>query len=280
VAAFAIGGKNQREQAMRILSKLSESRAMVYDGSPRTARLHARGPTVHSLPRDLRRLAHRGATVLDLKACQLAIVARVWGCDPLLAFMEAGSPWEQWLRYLSIGPERKPTQKRGLYSLAYGRNEHVLRRYLTTGGEGEPPLTTEQADRLMNHPVIAALLSARERAYQQARAAGGIEDAFGHWHPINKENWTRDVWARVIQSVELMVMREAIEVAASHRDTRILSWLHDGATIWVTEREKWGLRIDQITRAVNRGAHRIGLPTEVEKDDLTEWTGKRRRDHY
>jgi hypothetical protein len=129
-AAFAIEGETRREQAKRIPAKLPESRAMIYDGSPRTARLHAMGPTVHSLPWDLRHLAHRGATVLDLKASQLAIVAVLWGCAPLLAFMEAGSPWEQWLMYLGVGPERKPTLKRGLYSLAYGRSEYMLHRYL------------------------------------------------------------------------------------------------------------------------------------------------------
>lgn len=267
-AAMKLAPSPTREAGIRALAAIQECRIMVYDVSGRTPRIHTRGPTIHQLPRELRKRALRGCTSLDLRCSQLAIAARVWDIGPIRSFLEAGGAiWEELLGHLRLDPSHKPLLKRALYSTVYGMRPANIHRLLTGRPGGLDGIDRDQADRFMRHPLIEALLAARNYALAAARNRHGLLDAFGRWIPLTPEVDDRSVVAQQLQSHELAVMASALPILKKG-DLYVVSWLHDGVTLHCSDATKLERRMAQVAAAINREASSRGFCTEVEHECL------------
>lgn len=267
-AAFALPPSPTREAGMRALAAIQECRSMIYDASERTPRIHAQGPTIHQLPRELRKRALHGCMGLDLRCSQLAIAARVWDVGPIRSFLEAnGAIWEELLRHLRLDSVYKPLLKRALYSTVYGMKPTNIHRLLMGNERGLDGIGRALADCFMRHPLIEALLTARNQAFTAARDRGGLVDAFGRWIPITSGVDDGSVVAQQLQSHELAIMLAALPVIKKG-DLYVVSWLHDGMTLHSSDATKRERRVAQVAAAINREASTREFYTEVEQESL------------
>jgi hypothetical protein len=255
--------QRRRESALRSLLRIQESHRMVYVASERTPRIFARGAPINLLPRELRAVALQGNAGLDLKACQLAVLARVCGINSLQDFLDTRrSIWEELLSFLDLDENRKPILKGSIYALVFGMGRRKLKAQLADGTELIEGVSTEAARRFFEHPLIHDLLEARGAAFERISEGGGACDAFGRWIPLYPYA-AHEVLAQQAQSYELKIMLAALPVL-QNEDVTILSWLHDGMTVRTQNRTKEARRIRQIAGAVNAEAARLGISTELE----------------
>jgi hypothetical protein len=259
-----LGGR--RDSVYRTLSALSERIVTIYAPGTRTARLHARGESLHLLPADLRSIALSGPGCfsLDLHAAHAGICARLWGIDRLRALLEAEKDiWELFYRDLRVGPDQKPAMKAALYGSFYGMGELLMYQTLTGGRKG-PAWEITKAERFMAHPLIQEILTARARAHRQAIAHGFIVDAFGREIQVSPRKYPpHKAWAQVAQSWEYRIMAASLTLLQQEPDLHVLAWLHDGMVCKAGDTSKRARWEKQLRGAIDREAAQHGFATHV-----------------
>ncbi|MGV3723959.1 MAG: hypothetical protein ACO1SX_23950 [Actinomycetota bacterium] len=262
--------RNRREAAFRVLEGIEEEdcRATVYAPSKNTVRVHAAGYNVHLLPRKMRRVALSGGIALDLKACQLAVVAKLWDLPKIQDFLreqQAGGPsiWDELHSSLGLDTSAKPILKSGTYASTYGMGKKALLHELARGNDLEEGINPEQAVAFLNHPLIKQIWRGRRGYYQRIRDAGGARDAFGHWISTDHHK-EHQIAAQQAQSYELRLMMAILPVLQADSNISVLSWLHDGVTVKVHDRRKIMRKVRQLREAVEREADNLGMHTYLE----------------
>jgi hypothetical protein len=246
----------------------AEPLEVLYDVGEDTARITAIGPSLHILPREIRKAALIGCTSLDLQACQLAVIAKEWHVPIVLDYLQTGkSIWGDLAGFVGTGPEMKPTLKMGVYALCFGMGLRKLQKRLSDGCRGTEGIGPERASRFFLHPVITAAIEARHKAFRRVRSAGGIEDAFGRWLRIQEDAEVHQLLARHAQSCEQRLMSAALPVLKRYSsDLAVLSWLHDGITLKSHDTTKRSRIENKIIEAVNHEAQNLGYITRMEKE--------------
>jgi hypothetical protein len=268
-----------RDWCQRLMLHLEEARWLYYAASPKTPRVSAIGPNVHQLPRTLRRAAFAGAYECDLRAAQLAVVARLWDIPDLQTFLEAqqkggGTIWQELLGWISRPISNKPIIKKTIYSVVFGMGRARLLTQLAEGDGDTVGVGQDAAERFFSHPLVTELLSARARARKRVWDESGTADAWGNWIATtwDRATGTKDVpsvLAYVVQSWELRLMLSVLPVIESEEQIYLLSWLHDGITVWLGNRTKADRQVRKLQAAVRREADTLGLATCLEVEQLT-----------
>ena len=294
-AADTIRDVARRHHAYRVLRAVAVQPQPFYSAKSkfRTARVCAVGTSVLSLPREVRAVVTRDWVPLDLRAVQLAIVARDWKVAPLADFLDGdGDIWAElvgaldpsrsWTPKADGYGELKAVAKGFVYASVFGMG---VRRLSALGGEdfAEARNTVREVlgiepecagRRLRAHPLIAAVLRARAPVYADIVRAGGTHDCFGVWLPCPSRGRASSVAALLAQSTELRLMLPVIEMAereeerAAERgrapDWRVAAWLHDGCWINTTNRSKAERHIARIRSAVDDHACGLGYATRLD----------------
>lgn len=256
--------QGQRDWCLRLLFHLYESPRMYYKDSPKTTRLFAIGASIHQLPRDLRKIALYGTTSFDLRSSQLAIIANLWEVPRLQEFLEAKkSIWVELTTHLDLPISSKPILKTTLYSLCFGMSLPNLRTQLAEGTVTEDGIGWLKERKFFRHPLMAELLLARKRQTGLIKQATGGQDAFGRWL-TTEEREVRSILAQQAQSVELSLMLPLVPILRSERSIRVVSWLHDGFTVYFGDKQKQERQTRRIVKAINEEARRKGILTGIE----------------
>jgi hypothetical protein len=256
-----------RDGTERVLATIDERRPMIYDAVEKSKRLYVRGPNIHQLPREIRKLLHRGkgTATLDLACSQLAIGSKVWAITPIYDLLATGrSFWRELLEAVGLDDRYKPTVKPATFGALYGQGEVRMYEQLTKPKGGELPLEPEKAERIMAHPLIQVILAQRKAIYAEIAAAGGMADAFGNWIGLRRGRPPHAVAAQALQSIELSLMREVVSVVEQAGDLSVVSFLHDGVTVSCSHRDKLSRRANQLVEAVSRKAIALDIPTRLE----------------
>lgn len=289
----------------------------VYKTSPRTARISAVGRNLTSVPSTLRHHLTRrlGWLELDLAHAQLACNAAAWGVtEATRALSMPGYRfWDDLMEQIGPDPESlkqddpdlyrdlKKALKKPVHGVSFGMKPDNVRYLglLYKPKQGERArvasmlrrtcgLTIRQAGlRLAAHPLVAAMLEAREAQMALVKAEGGRVDVFGVPHPIvkavrkgpgaRKGVTPRKVLARVAQAQELDLMSRVIEDAVREGARakegqrpmyRIVVWQHDGFTVSPKGND------EATQKAVGRRLQKLlaeqaqfrGVPTALEVD--------------
>jgi len=289
VAALPVSTERERAKrhfCERLLVTLGSGSAlgrMFYTGSERTPRVFAAGTSVHQLPRDLRQKAFAGCYECDLRAAQLAIVARLWDIAPLQEFLEGGgSIWEELAGVAGVpAAENKPILKRTVYSVVFGMGSKNVRAQLADGTIHGPGVGAVAAARVLKHPLMRALFGARRRVSRRVWGAGGARDTWGNWVPTawgttsdrnaERERPVRDVpsvLAAVVQSYEMRLLLPVLGVIAAEPQVYLLSWLHDGVTLHLGNKEKANRHLRKLAAAVQKEADAQAMTTRLEVTGL------------
>jgi hypothetical protein len=289
-AALELPDGQTRDHVFRVLLGMQDFRRMIYGPTEKTARIYAQGINLTQLPKELRLLAVSGTVHLDLSACQLAIVAKLWDIPRLKRELTSirrldSSLWTKLAwdvntvcnpgvenyeeMELVIDPDRdKPLMKMAVYSITYGMSRRNVQRLLRAGTSSRCGLDEDALEAFMEHPLIRDLLEARRRAHRQAARDRRLTDAFGREIRVSRNNPARAGLAQQVQSFELQLMLAALPgVEGANGDISVIYWLHDGVALWFTDRSKRPQQLARIVEAVQREADRLGIPTWVEVSD-------------
>lgn len=257
----AIPDGTRKESARKTLLVLRDFCRLIYAASDKTPRLHALGPTIHQLPRELRKAALTSCVSLDARSCQLAVVSKLWQVPALSAFLASGnSIWDELQRVTGTTADDKPALKTALYSIIFGMGEKAVRVNLALE-IGEPG-----AGRYLDHPIIRELLTARKAQLRQIRRDKEVTDAWGRVIAYNPRNAKlRSLLAQEVQSWEVRLMLSLLPVLLAERDVNVVSWLHDGVTLHVSDKRQTRRIIDRLGAAFATQAALLGLDTDLEE---------------
>lgn len=273
-AAHAMPIRTKREQERKIWSlsriqDLLECSEMFYKSSAKTVRLSAVDTTIHQLPRELRKIALHGSYSIDLKSAQLALAAKYWDIpaltEALIKADETGaSYWVEMLKYLGLSAECKSALKTTTYALVFGRVKGNLVRHLAA----DLPMAREEglavAKRFVAHPLIAAILVARDKKMAEIQEAAGVLDAFGKWIEAHTLVEVRSAMAQQLQSYELKLMQTVLPILETEKRLHVVSWLHDGLTVYCADPMEAKRQVSRLEKKINLAANQLGVVTRVE----------------
>lgn len=264
--AEAMAPSSSREATWRVLSHLAQDRTVIYGTSPNTDRFVHLGTSIVQLPKHIRDALLKGTIQMDMKSCQLAIVAKLWEVPALFDFLAAGrSIWKELAGWMKVDVDTfKPILKDTIYATCYGMGEKKLLALLTHGADGKPGVGNDAARRFFKHPLIAALLQKRKEVADWAAATGGLVDAWGGVIVITPETPVHAAMAQQAQSWEVRIMMGILPVAKRNPDLRIPLWLHEGIYVKPTNASKADRQMRQLEEALNRQAVAFDVPTWVE----------------
>ena len=272
VASMDLEDEELRQHYFKVLQYVERQPQPFYKPSERgrTDRIFPANPSALSLPKRVRDVLSERFVQVDLKSAHLMIGAALWGCQEALRWLQRPgySIWEGLWRHFRLDwegdewrylfPEFKAACKEALYSTLYGMGEQYVRGQFTRtlgdvlkpvplriiNDEGLHSMHEYAARRLVSHPVIAALLNARDRELERIDREGGAKTATGIKAEIDPEAGVdaASVLATVAQSYEQEIMKGILLYEEEHPDLcgstdfRVALWIHDGAAVHFTRR--------------------------------------------
>ena len=290
----------------RVLTAVSLQPMPIYRTSANTVRVFAEGHSLASLPTPLRRLLSEraGWVELDLEHSQLAIGAALWKVEPVVEMLSGNDfdVWDDLIRRLGLDPEAllrddhalyrrvKAALKPNVYGILFGASRHdlarfgfaydfdpsrtdravVKRRELLTWMFGRPLDALGEA--FLAHPLMAAMLEARERRMAEVMATGYLLDAFARKLALRKDEahgaTVRSLLAQEAQAMELKLLEPVIRAAIAETEKkrpnwRIVLWQHDGFSLWVKEDRLVAFTVAILQDLVREAARAEGVPTQL-----------------
>lgn len=304
-----------RAATLRVARGLRVQPLPHYTTRPRTQRVVPHGDGLATAPTWVRQAVLDDCLEVDMSSAQLALVAALWDVPSVRAFLETGASfWEEVASWLLdefpthlYRPKRhfvrlKRLLKVAAYGVCFGMMEKNVARWRSPRALGPKDKRARERDlafvrrvfgvgsrevgrRLLEHPLMADLLAARERRTGEVREAGRLTDVFGRTYVLGetvgkKEVTDRSALAAEAQAAEHFVMLRAARpfldeaaraTAASTLGPRvspeaeILLWQADGFTIRVRQRERnrqWVGKADEGLQAGCRELEGLlGCPT-------------------
>jgi hypothetical protein len=242
---------------------------MAYQAVANSPRLYTIGVSIHGLPRRLRKIILAGCVSLDGRACQLAIVAALWGVPELSKFLKGGrSIWKELIHHLGTNEDAKPTLKTAIYAIIFGMRMKKLRELLVGGDDEVTGLPKPQmADLFLAHPIIKELLKARRARLRALRHDKFVVDAFGRRLEYDRHRTRlRSLLAQEVQSYEVALMLSLLPVLRAERDLTVVSFLHDGLTVWVPQAKRKRV-VARLQHEFDKRAEELGFSTALEESD-------------
>lgn len=257
--------RGTRDYTCYFLRHIRASSLPTYSQVERSDRLFVKSCSVNGLPREVRHvlLRGKGTVFLDVKACQLAINAKLWD-TPILSKILADPNqnfWNHILTRLKLSPEYKPAIKEATFAMSYGGSHSTMKDILLYAG-----LNDKQVKAFFSIPAIAEMKRAAKQKRSEVQAEGGYYDAFDRWLPLTTKDHAGGLLARVAQSWEMKLMLPLVPVLQDQREkygVSILSWLHDGFAIHVPKAREIPTVIRQLKAAFKQNAEALGVQTEL-----------------
>jgi len=270
--ADVVGADVERQH--NLLHAIEQITQPVYKPVENSTRVYTLNESFPRLKREVRDVLTAGWLKADLASAQLAIAAQIWKVPIVEELLKAEkSIWgelQDWMKVRGQA-ESKANLKKLMYSLLFG----MSRKNLSAKARQMFPGRKEPWRRLSKHPVVNAMLEARQRQFATLRSVGFVTDAFGRRLELlakgrassgYQQDNASSILAQVAQSWELRLMLPILDLAESHRGTNgftITMWLHDGVCINVHDArriEAWKAR---ISLAVTKQADELGIPTRL-----------------
>lgn len=297
-----------RHAELRSIRALRLQPLPVYTTAARTQRVVPHGLGLQTAPTWVRRHVLDDCLELDMASAQLALVAALWDVPDLRAFLAAsldGGPswWAElsgWLRRQFPGgtydPDRHADRLKGLlktatYGICFGMSERNVARWgnpkrmaAKEKVEREKDLrwlgrafgaraTADVGPRLLAYPLVASLLAARDRRFEEIREAGALTDVFGREYRLgerirNREVTERSALAAEAQAAEHFVMLraaqpfldEATRAQTESTDERrvypeaeIVLWQADGFSVRVRQARRERPWIEKANAGLQKG---------------------------
>ena len=262
--------ENKKTQHVALLYQFLDAPKPLYFPSQRehskTPRLFGTGLTF--LNKEIRHALFPHWIDLDLKNCQLAIVAALFNVESAQKLIESGeSVWTHLMTQLEIPEAQQATAKKyikiALYSLIYGKPVGLACMELYGALGFKPKISFARV--ALVEDVAKAISAAKE----SIKAKGGMQGAFG-WMELNKTD-IESFLACCMQTYELAIISAVYEVANQEKTFRnapfdILLHQHDGVSILPRPGVRQNVVIDRLQRAVAAKAALFGISAKIQID--------------
>lgn len=93
-------------------------------------------------------------------------------------------------------------------------------------------------------------------------------DAFGQCISLASGRKARSLMAQQVQSFELKLMLSIFPLFRDEKDAHIVSWLHDGLTVWFTDKHEQEQLIRRIKSTFDSQCQAMRIMTEMEANQL------------
>jgi len=262
------------ERQHNLLHAIEQITQPVYKPVENSTRVYTLNESFPRLKREVRGVLTGDWLKADLASAQLAIAATIWQAPAVGGFLISDRRiWDELQEWIKLprSPKVKNYLKELMYSLLFG----MSRKNLSAKARQMFPGRKEPWRRLSQHPVVNAMLEARQRQFATLRSVGFATDAFGRRLELlakgrsasgyQKDN-ASSILAQVAQSWELRLMLPILDLAESHRGTNgftITMWLHDGVCISVHDARRLEGWKNRISLAVTEQAGELGIPTKL-----------------
>jgi hypothetical protein len=257
-------GASRVDAELRLLNRIALQPQPFYAPSKagNTVRLSALNPSMVRLSNSVKAALIEGWATFDLRHAQLAIIAKDWGLDDVVALLRDPT-FDLWgsltSLFPSVAPERaKRAVKTALYSLCYG----AARKNVSHALANELGVEHRTAARFFKHRVTEAIGAYRTAVGDVILAAGGVRDCFERWIPCIRRGDVLSVMAQHSQSQEMQLLLPAITVAEERRKELVITlWEHDGFSMHAFRRQ--ALNAAMLVEAVDGECERLGYATRL-----------------
>jgi len=233
----------------------------------RSVRLFPLNDSIGLVMKEARRALKPEWIEFDLRNSQLAICAALWGVPLVQNFLATGqSLWTELFRFFDLpeSDEVKRIFKRFTYGLLFGMGRQKLQRQMTD--QLRPFGIPKGGLRFLRHPIMRAMLHARNDQIAEIEARGGAYDCFGNWMECSQERRPHQILAAQAQAVELKLIYPAFALAMSTNEFVITLYQYDGFSVEVRQASRRAAWIDRIIRAVNESIRQTPIITSLECD--------------
>ena len=290
----------RRQYAVGVCQAVLLDPKPLYHTSPRSVRLSPYGLNIAMLQSKVRQFwtALAGWIEGDLSNAQLAINAVRWNVQSVIETLKDPdySVWPDLIQHLGgdvadikareLYKPVKAALKVVVYGVCFGMGLKNLRQI---GGDNAKKVREhrqvveevfgmthkEAGKRLLQHPIIAALLVARDVEIERVMAAGGLTDCFGRrivveGRTINQRKAAaRSALAQAAQAEEMAILAPVIDAAIEEAKKprplwRIVLWQHDGFSLWFKEERHRKTVVAKLQQLVAEEAEKRGIPTRLE----------------
>jgi len=272
-----------RTQQLRVLRVIRDHPQPFMGPTSGSVRIYPLAEGILSLRSELRTQLLSSWHTADLKGAQLAICAAEWNVKIAQELLrDEPDPWAYFAGAvgMELTTSLKRALKRAVYGLTFGMLESRIRQGLMDGG-----IEAQAADRFVNDDVVRALLTARQKQFEDIEKFGGACDRYGrvirlgHARYVNgkpvmepRGSFTRrSILAQVAQSTELTLLAPVIDAAIESvgqldrtAGLCVTVWVHDGF-YFVPHvarcADSWKRRLKQN---VDTQARKLGIVTELQ----------------
>jgi hypothetical protein len=271
----------------RVIRVIEDGPHMTYvpSGKGRTDRIFSNGPSLLTLPTEIRRHLSDavGWVEVDLSNVHLAIAAKLWGCDRIHRFLaEGNTAWPEIMAGIGFHAAQGSTSyrrvknaiKQIVYSVVYGMTLVALKG--TTTKLLKRHLGAQASSLLLGHWIFDDLLKARGRVMQAAGATGVLHTPTGIEATVGGATGADipSVLSTVSQAYEAAIMEPILRYEEEHhRDAavsrrqvefRVMLWQHDGCSLWFKDATASRKHLAGITQRVAAKAAEFDIPTRLE----------------
>ncbi|WP_148234879.1 hypothetical protein [Deinococcus maricopensis] len=277
-------GKAKRGYVSQMLSYLPDTFEPFYEAKGDTHRIYTNGTSLQNLPSTVRKAILAPSKNYDLKAAQLAIMAKHWEVSELQALLENGEVWNTLCLSLGVPIGEKGKIKRLVYSTAFGMSpDNLAILYGQALGQLNSDATKNRPDEkarahylnlLESNKYLGALLQGRKRAAKRISSTKTARDADGKEHKPRDFSKSmvgggkyRSMLAFEMQSREKWLMQPVIDFAQENEGKMLITlWLHDGVYIHFFKDDRSGKLEKEMIRRVNARAEEAGYATSLVLD--------------
>ena len=300
-----------RHAELRSIRALRLQPLPVYTTKARTQRVVPQGQGLATASTWIRRRVLSDCVEFDMASAQLALVAALWDVPDVRTFLaeslgDGPSYWEEvsgWLhaRFTNgtFNPDRHFDRLKGLlktstYGICFGMSERNVAHW----GNSKRMALKEKAQRkrdmrwmkrvfgvsatvagqaLLTQPLVASLLQARTRRFEEIQKAGALTDVFGRVYRLGerlaqKEVTVRSALAAEAQAAEHFVMLRAAQPFLDEAErarcdsvggrrvypqAEIVLWQADGFSIRVRQKERAHRWVHEAETALKEGCREL-----------------------
>lgn len=255
------------QQQLSLLRTIEDVVQPFYQSSKeqRTVRIFGMNESMLMLKKEVRKALTKDWIDLDLKSAHLAIFAYLFDIREVNEFLVSGENiWDSLFEHFNLPyvAEIKKLFKEALYSVIYGMPVSNIKGNLSR--ELNKIRVFDAGDIFVSHPVIAALIAARNKAMKDIEINKGAMTVYGKWLSTDKYS-IESILSQLSQAVELQVLMPALRLAANNKKhITITLWQHDGFSISITDNKEYWVR--RIQKVIRDEVNRIGINTELVVD--------------
>lgn len=256
-------------EQITLLSNTHDMPLPIYRPTAHSPRPFAEG--LQFMKKEVRKVLYPHWKDVDLKNCQLAIVAAIFNIRSIQSFLETGAViWDELISWMSIPAEQKdkakPWIKKALYSIIFGKKGYLDERELETCLHEEGVVWQ---NRFIDHPLMKDLSRAVSLAKRNIIKRKGMQTAYG-WKVLPENRDIDSFLAECIQTYELKLIMPIYTLAAKEKKNNnetfyIMLHQHDGISYVLCPDQTEEQVFAKMKKAVSDQAKKFDIITTLVK---------------